>query len=72
MASPNAQPPTAFIVGWPVEHSRSPLIHGYWLKQHGLDGAYIKKPCAPDQFDDFIVGLPSNGLVGGNVTMPHK
>ena len=35
------------VIGWPISHSRSPLIHGYWLKQHGIDGSYMRQPVEP-------------------------
>ncbi len=62
----------ACIMGHPVAHSRSPMIHGYWLKQLGIDGAYDFKDLTPEAFPAFIAGLGSNGYVGGNVTVPHK
>ena len=62
----------ACIMGHPVAHSRSPMIHGYWLGQLGIDGAYDFKDLTPEQFPAFIAGLGTNGYVGGNVTVPHK
>ena len=62
----------ACIMGHPVAHSRSPMIHGYWLRQLGIDGSYDFKDLAPEEFAGFIAGLGSNGYVGGNVTVPHK
>jgi shikimate dehydrogenase len=64
----------AFVTGYPVKHSRSPLIHGYWLKQLGLEGSYRTHEVAPEAFFDFIVSLRNgqSGYVGGNVTIPHK
>ncbi len=64
--------PRAFVVGQPVSHSRSPLIHGHWLKVHGLAGSYERIPVAPDDFDGFVRGLRDAGFAGGNVTVPHK
>ena len=64
--------PRAFIVGWPVAQSRSPLIHGHWLKLHGLAGSYERIAVPPEEIDDFLARLPASGLVGGNVTVPHK
>ncbi len=64
--------PKAFVVGHPVAHSRSPLIHGFWLRQHGLAGAYERADVAPAAFPDFLRGFPGQGFVGGNVTVPHK
>lgn len=59
-------------MGHPVAHSRSPMIHGYWLKTLGIPGAYEFKDLAPEQFVPFITNLAANGYVGGNVTVPHK
>jgi shikimate dehydrogenase len=65
-------PKAACVIGWPVEHSRSPLIHGYWIRQLGLDAAYRREPVAPEGFADFIAHLADHGYVGANVTVPHK
>lgn len=62
----------ACVIGWPIKHSRSPLIHGYWIKQHGLNADYRREEVAPDQFDAFIKNLPAHGYVGANITIPHK
>jgi shikimate dehydrogenase len=62
----------ACIVGWPVSHSLSPVIHGYWLKECGLHGEYIKQPVEPADFEAFLTGLARLGFVGANVTVPHK
>jgi shikimate dehydrogenase len=62
----------ACVIGWPVAHSRSPLIHGFWLKAHGILGSYEKAPVAPEDFDDFVTGMRAQSYVGGNVTIPHK
>lgn len=64
----------AFVVGYPIKHSRSPLIHGYWLEKLGLQGSYEAIPVEPDRFDRFMQGLRNgeSGYVGGNVTIPHK
>lgn len=66
--------PRAFVIGYPIRHSRSPLIHGYWLQQAGLQGSYDAIQVAPDDLPSFIAALKdgSSGLVGGNVTIPHK
>ncbi len=61
-----------FIVGHPVKHSRSPLIHGHWLKVHGLEGSYERIDVAPVNFGDFLSGFAAQGFAGGNVTLPHK
>lgn len=62
----------AGIVGWPVGHSRSPRLHGYWLAKHGIDGAYVPLPVPPDRFADAVRGLMYAGFRGANVTIPHK
>ena len=62
----------ACVIGWPIEHSRSPLIHGYWLKQYGIDGAYTKEAVRPEEVHGFLRSLAAQGLVGCNVTVPHK
>ena len=64
--------PRAFVIGHPISHSRSPLIHGHWLKRHGLTGSYEKIAVAPEDLDAFVAGLRASGFVGGNVTVPHK
>ncbi|WP_137045899.1 shikimate dehydrogenase [Pseudolabrys sp. FHR47] len=60
------------VVGWPAGHSRSPLIHQYWMKKHGVDAEYRKEAIPPEQFADFITHLRERGYVGCNVTVPHK
>ncbi|PXA90197.1 shikimate dehydrogenase [Caulobacter sp. D4A] len=64
----------AFVTGWPVKHSRSPLIHGHWLKQFGIDGSYRAEAVTEADFPAFIRALKdgSSGFRGGNVTIPHK
>jgi shikimate dehydrogenase len=62
----------AFVVGHPIKHSRSPLIHGYWLHQHGLDGSYERIDVAPADFPAFLRSFGQQGFAGGNVTIPHK
>jgi shikimate dehydrogenase len=62
----------ACVIGWPVEHSRSPLIHSYWLRRYGIAGEYRREPVAPEQIAAFIGSLAARGYVGGNVTLPHK
>ena len=62
----------ACIMGYPVAHSRSPMLHGYWLKTLGIDGAYEHKEVKPEDFEAFFRNLGSNGFVGGNITIPHK
>ena len=62
----------ACVIGWPVSHSLSPVIHGYWLKEHGLEGEYVKQPVEPKDFESFLTTLPAHGFRGANVTVPHK
>src|SRR5207244_12777292 len=62
----------ACVIGWPVEHSRSPLIHNYWIKEHGFDAEYRREAVPPDRFADFVAHLAERGYVGANVTVPHK
>src|SRR5271165_3410370 len=62
----------ACVMGWPVSHSLSPVIHGYWLKEHGLEGEYVRAPVEPADFEPFLKGLAAKGFCGGNVTVPHK
>ena len=62
----------ACVVGWPIEHSRSPLIHNYWLKHYRIAGAYRREAVPPDQFRTFVQSLAARGYVGANVTVPHK
>jgi shikimate dehydrogenase len=62
----------ACVIGWPVEHSRSPLIHNYWLKRYGIAGEYRREPVPPGDFAAFVRSLAARGYVGANVTLPHK
>jgi shikimate dehydrogenase len=62
----------ACIMGWPVAHSRSPLIHGHWLKMYGIKGVYERQPVEPQHFPQFLRSLGALGYAGGNVTVPHK
>jgi shikimate dehydrogenase len=62
----------ACLMGHPVAHSRSPMIHNYWCKQLGIAGVYELKDLTPEDFPGFVRGLGTNGYVGGNVTVPHK
>ncbi len=62
----------AGIVGWPVSHSRSPLLHNFWLARHRLDGAYVPLPVAPGRLEAALTGLQAAGFAGVNVTVPHK
>ena len=62
----------AGITGWPVSHSRSPRLHGFWLERYGIDGAYVPLPIDPAHFPAAIRGLMFSGFAGVNVTIPHK
>jgi shikimate dehydrogenase len=62
----------AFVCGHPIAHSRSPKIHGYWLRQYGIAGSYSAIDISPDDFPAFLRSLPGSGFAGGNVTIPHK
>jgi shikimate dehydrogenase len=62
----------ACVIGWPVEHSRSPLIQRYWLKQYKIDGAYEKEAVRPEDLAQFLGSLKDRGYAGANVTLPHK
>ncbi len=62
----------AGVVGWPVGHSLSPRLHGFWLEQHAIDGAYLPLAVAPEHFDSALRGLAEVGFRGVNVTVPHK
>jgi shikimate dehydrogenase len=61
----------ACVIGHPVSHSRSPLIHGHWLKQYGIDGEYVREDVPPGAIDAFLDRLHET-YVGANVTIPHK
>jgi shikimate dehydrogenase len=67
-----AKAAVAGVMGWPVGHSRSPRLHGWWLDHHGIDGAYIPLAVPPDRITEAIRALPALGLRGANVTVPHK
>ena len=64
--------PAACLIGWPAAHSRSPLIHHYWLRTLGIEGGYVIEAVPPDEFQDFVFRLSLRGFVGANVTRPHK
>ena len=64
--------PRAGVAGWPVEHSRSPMIHRYWLEELGIPGTYEKFAVRPGEFRAFADRIGQDGLVGANVTVPHK
>jgi shikimate dehydrogenase len=62
----------ACVIGWPVEQSRSPAIHNYWLKQYKIDGVYSAEAVRPEEFAAFLASLAAKGYAGANVTLPHK
>ncbi|MCG8562332.1 MAG: shikimate dehydrogenase [Hyphomicrobiales bacterium] len=62
----------ACVIGWPIGHSRSPLVHNYWIAQHGLDAHYDKEAVRPEDFEAFVRGLAARGYRGASVTVPHK
>lgn len=62
----------AGVIGWPVSHSRSPLLHNHWLARYGIDGAYVPLAVAPGQLQTALRGLQAAGFAGVNVTVPHK
>ena len=64
--------PRAAVIGWPVGHSRSPLIHNHWLAEYGLAGRYELAAVLPGELETFVAGLANAGFVGANVTLPHK
>ncbi|HNB28111.1 MAG TPA: shikimate dehydrogenase [Alphaproteobacteria bacterium] len=62
----------AGVFGWPISHSRSPRLHGYWLRKYGIDGAYVPFATHPAKLEQAIRALPALGFKGGNITLPHK
>ena len=69
---PTGKARVAGVIGWPVEHSLSPRLHGYWLERHGVDGAYVPLPVRPEDLPLAFESLPKVGFLGWNVTLPHK
>ena len=71
-----AEAPSRFllagVMGWPVMHSRSPLLHNYWMRQHGLAGTYVPLAIEPDKLPAALRALPAFGFAGCNLTIPHK
>lgn len=66
------KPRAACLIGWPAAHSRSPLIHHYWLRKLGIDGGYNIEAVPPEGFAEFVMHLSAHGFVGANITIPHK
>jgi shikimate dehydrogenase len=62
----------ACLIGWPAAHSRSPLIHHYWLRKLGIEGGYNIEAVPPEGFAEFVLHLSAHGFVGANITIPHK
>lgn len=62
----------AGVMGWPVAHSRSPVLHNHWIAQHGLSGAYVLLPVQPEKLETALRGLSALGFAGCNLTIPHK
>ncbi|MDA1089116.1 MAG: shikimate dehydrogenase [Proteobacteria bacterium] len=62
----------AGVIGWPVSHSLSPRLHGYWLKEHGINGVYEPLPVPPETLRLFLLKLASQEFAGVNITVPHK
>jgi shikimate dehydrogenase len=72
MMASNNKPRAACLLGWPAAHSRSPLIHHYWLRKLGIEGGYTIEAIPPERFAEFVSRLSAHGFVGANVTIPHK
>ena len=68
----DASPPLAAVIGWPIGHTMSPVIHTYWLKQLGLNGYYIPIGLRPENFEASVKSLPKLGFHGANITIPYK
>src|SRR5438477_5160578 len=64
--------PLACVIGWPIKHSRSPVIHRFWLNELGIAGDYVVQPVEPEKAQAFFNSFAESGYVGGNVTVPHK
>ncbi|CAI3922535.1 Shikimate 5-dehydrogenase (AroE) (PDB:1NPD) [Commensalibacter communis] len=62
----------AAVLGWPIEHSRSPLLHNFWLQRHQIDGAYIPLAVKAEDFKDVIQTMKAAGFKGCNITIPYK
>jgi shikimate dehydrogenase len=62
----------AGVMGWPVAHSRSPILHNHWIAEHGLRGAYVLLPVEPEKIEQALRALPVLGFAGCNLTIPHK
>lgn len=69
---PTGRARVAGVMGWPVAHSRSPRLHGYWLEKYGIDGVYAPLAVPPGRAGEALRALPALGFAGANVTLPHK
>jgi shikimate dehydrogenase len=69
---PSGKARLAGVIGWPVEHSLSPRLHGYWLEQHRIDGAYVPLAVGPEDLRTALSALQALGFRGVNLTLPHK
>jgi shikimate dehydrogenase len=67
-----SDPRAACLIGWPAAHSRSPVIHHYWLRTLGIEGGYNIEAVPPEGFAEFVLHLSAHGFVGANITIPHK
>lgn len=67
-----SNPPRAAVIGWPIAHARSPVVHNFWLRQLGITGSYTKEAVKPEDVERFLKGLEADGFVGLNATVPHK
>lgn len=62
----------ACVIGWPIKHSRSPLIHNFWLRRYDIEGRYDRRAIAPEDLETFLASMVDQDLQGCNVTVPHK
>ena len=65
-------PPLAGVIGWPIDHSLSPRLHGHWLQRYGISGHYVPMGVRPNDFEAAIQALPKLGFLGVNLTIPFK
>jgi shikimate dehydrogenase len=64
--------PLAGVIGWPIGHSRSPVLHGYWLRRYEIGSGYVPMAVPPERLEQALRALPSLGFAGCNITVPHK
>ncbi len=72
MVSISGKARLAGVLGWPVSHSKSPLLHNFWFERYGVDGVYVPLPVQPPDLASVVRALPRMGFLGCNVTLPHK